>query len=284
MFSNVAYLGKEGEDIVETDHPLWVTAVGYYRVHQSRVIRTERRFGRQDYQLIYVSEGKLHLRQDDKEHIIPKGHMLLFRPNDPQIYSFYSADKPEIYWVHFTGSEVEDILDRYEISKSENIFCVGSSPDYPWLFKHMIQELQLRRINYSNFLSLNLHHIFLMISRVKKEDAELNSDTLNEIENAIRFFGENYSSDISIENYAREHHMSACWFNRTFKRITTVTPMQYIIHLRIKNAIYLLNSTNYKIIQVANAVGYDDAYYFSRLFKKYIGVSPAAYKKHTKAL
>ena len=73
--------------------------------------------------------------------------------------------------------------------------------------------------------------------------------------------------------------MSDCWFNRTFKHVTKVTPMQYIIQLRMTNALNLLEHTSYNIIQVANAVGYDDAYYFSRLFKKNIGVSPTEYRK-----
>ena len=68
-------------------------------------------------------------------------------------------------------------------------------------------------------------------------------------------------------------------FDRSFKHVTKVTPMQYIIQLRMTNALNLLDNTSYNIIQVANAVGYDDAYYFSRLFKKNVGVSPTEYRK-----
>ena len=279
MYTNLAYLGEAHEDIVDNSKPILVTAAGYYRVHTSEVIETDRPNGRGDYQLLYISAGKLHLYVDGEERIITKGNMLLFRPGETQIYNLYSADKPETYWVHFTGSDVDTLLDYYGMPKDENVFFTGTSPDYQWLFKQMIQELQLCRVNYEDLLNMNLRHIFLMINRFLKEGTELDSDALNEVERATHYFNENYNQNICIKDYAADRHMSDCWFNRTFKKVTKMTPMQYIIQLRMTNALNLLEHTNYNITQVANAVGYDDAYYFSRLFKKNVGVAPTEYRK-----
>ena len=279
MYTNLAYLGEAHEDIVDTSKPILVTAAGYYRVHTSEVIETDRPNGRGDYQLLYISAGKLHLYVDGEERIITKGNMLLFRPGETQIYNLYSADKPETYWVHFTGSDVDLLLDYYGMPKDENVFFTGTSPDYQWLFKQMIQELQLCRVNYEDLLNMNLRHIFLMINRFLKEGTELDSDALDEVERATHYFNENYNQNICIKDYAADRYMSDCWFNRTFKKVTKVTPMQYIIQLRMINALNLLEHTNYNITQVANAVGYDDAYYFSRLFKKNVGVAPTEYRK-----
>ena len=55
--------------------------------------------------------------------------------------------------------------------------------------------------------------------------------------------------------------------------------MQYILSLRMANAQSLLESTEYNISEIAEAVGYDNPLYFSRLFHKHIGVSPTAYRK-----
>ena len=143
----------------------------------------------------------------------------------------------------------------------------------------MIQELQLRRVNYEDLLNMNLRHIFLMINRYLKEDMRIGSDMLNEIEKATHFFNENYNQEISIEEYAQKHHMSSCWFIRSFKQIVKTTPMQYIVSMRITNAMNLMDNTDYNISQVAAAVGYDNPLYFSRLFNKYTGMSPSEYKK-----
>ena len=115
-----------------------------------------------------------------------------------------------------------------------------------------------------------------------KEGTELDSDALNEVERATHYFNENYNQNICIKDYAAERHMSDCWFNRTFKKVTKVTPIQYIISLRITSAINLLENTNHNIKQIASMVGYNDEYYFSRLFKKSTGLSPTAYRKKLK--
>ena len=281
MYANLAYLGKVEEDIVDLGSPLLITAVGYYRIHSS-LIRTWREKGRGDYQLIYVASGKIHLLEGTQEKIISKGNMILFRPRERQVYRLCPEDKPEVYWVHFTGAEVDSLLDHYEMPHDKNVFFTGTSADYQWLFKQMIQELQLRRINYGDLMNISLRHLLLSINRCIKEGNKMGTDTLNEVERATHYFNENYNKTICIKDYAKERHMSECWFNRTFKQVTKVTPMQYILSLRIVNAISLIETTEYNVTQVANAVGYDDPYYFSRLFRKQTGMSPSEYKKKVK--
>ena len=58
-----------------------------------------------------------------------------------------------------------------------------------------------------------------------------------------------------------------------------MTPMQFIVSLRVNNAQILLEQTNYSIYEIAKIVGYDDQLYFSRLFRKQKGVSPSQYRK-----
>ena len=282
MYTNSAYLGEPHEDIVNTGKPILVTAAGYFRLQTSPVFVTERPNGRGDYQLLYIASGKVHLYQDGKEKIIPKGNMILFRPGDKQMYNIYLEDKPETYWVHFTGSDVDALLDYYEMPKSDNVFFTGTSPDYQWLYRQMIQELQLQRVNYEDLLNMNLRHIFLMINRYLKEGNDIGSDVLNEIERATHYFTENYNQFISIKDYASKRHMTDCWFNRIFKQVVKVTPMQYILSLRMTNAINLLDNSDYNITQVAAAVGYDNPLYFSRLFAKHVGVPPTEYRKRNK--
>ena len=55
--------------------------------------------------------------------------------------------------------------------------------------------------------------------------------------------------------------------------------MKYILSIRIRNAQALLETTDYNISNIASMVGYENAFYFSRLFKKEKGLSPAAYRK-----
>lgn len=280
MYTNVAYLHNSISVVKDTSKPLIVTSCGYYRVDSGPVIKTNRPKGRRDYQLLYIAEGKAHFYFNGTEKIVNKGEAVLFRPYDPQSYFYYPKDKCHVYWVHFTGGDVEKILDYYEFPKTDKIFFIGSSLDYRWLFDQMIRELQLCRTSYKELLTMLLRHIFVLINRYFKEGSKAGIDALNEIERATRYFNENYNKSICIEEYAKSLHMTPCWFIRRFKQVVKTTPVQYIVSLRITNAKILLETKDYNITEVALLVGYDNALYFSRIFTKHTGMSPSEYRKH----
>lgn len=286
LYINVAYVDDENPNIEDLSIPLKINNCGYYRVHTTPVIETPHPEGRNDYQLLYIASGKgyFYFKGSENATVVTKGNMVLFRPKEPQVYYYYAVDKTEVYWVHFTGWKVEEYLDRYELPKEENVFFTGVSPDYPWIYNQIIRELQLQRENYEDMIRLFLRHIFLTINRYIKEGKQTKNDTINDIERAVHYFNENYSKPISIEQYASEHLMSVNWFIHNFKNVMKAPPMQYIVSLRIAAAKGYLENSNKNITEIANTVGYDNALYFSRLFRKYTGVTPTEYKKQSKNL
>ena len=279
MYTNVAYLNNSVSVVKDTSKPLIVTSCGYYRVDSGPVIKTNRPKGRRDYQLLYILEGKAHFYFNDKETIVSKGEMILYRPYDHQSYFYYPTDKCQAFWVHFTGSDVDSILNYYKLPFDKNVFYSGTSPEYKWLFEQMIRELQLCRANYQELLTMLLRHIFLLINRHLKDFKKSGTSALDEIESAIRYFNENYAKEINIDKYAKSLCFSTCWFNRRFKQVTKVTPLQYILSLRIANAKMLLETKEYNVTETAYAVGIKNPLYFSRLFTKITGISPIEYKK-----
>lgn len=281
MYINVAYVDEENPNLEDLSVPLRINNCGYYRVHTTPVIETPHPEGRNDYQLLYIAAGKgeFYFKGSKEPTIVTKGNMILFRPGEPQVYYYYAVDKTEVYWVHFTGWKVEEYLERYELPHDENVFYTGVSPDYPWIYNQMIRELQLQRVNHEDMISLYMHHIFITINRYIKERRETKNDTINDIERAAHYFKDNYNKQISIEQYAEEHLMSVNWFIHSFKSVMKMSPMQYIISLRIAMAKgYLENSTK-NIAEISNEVGYENALYFSRLFRKYTGMTPTEYRK-----
>lgn len=122
MYTYMAYLGEEHEDIVNSETDLLITAVGYYRVHTTEWVETKRPNGRGDYQLLYITEGDVEFFFDGKRQILSKGAMVLFRPGDVQLYNMYAEDKPETYWVHFTGSKVGSFWNGFLPLRGKRVF------------------------------------------------------------------------------------------------------------------------------------------------------------------
>ncbi len=282
MYVNRADWGKPHEEIVNTDPPLLVTSVGQYRFQTVPHMRTNRPKGRGDYQLIYIAAGCGHFVLDGQVQTLAQGTAVLYRPDTPQDYTFCASDKAEYFWCHFTGSEVERLFTDCRISSGATVFSAGTSSDFQWLFLQMIRELQIKQEGYDTILRMNLRHILLLIGRTRKENREVSNKILGEIESAIRYFNVYYHRNIDINEYARQHLMTPYWFAQNFKKLTKTSPKQYLISLRIANAMNLLDNTDDTVAQVAAAVGYENTQYFHRLFHKHTGLTPSEYRKRSK--
>ena len=282
MYVNRADWGKPHEDILDLSRPLLITAVGHYRFQTVPRLRTSRPDGRDDYQLIYVVGGIVHFVFDGEDRALPRGTAVLFRPGEAQDYYATSEEKAEYYWCHFTGADVEAVLADCGIPTDESVFTAGGSSDYQWLFLQMIRELQMKQRSHEDILLMNLRHILLLIGRNRQEERTVGDKILGEIESAIRCFNMYYYLDIDISEYAQNHLMSPYWFSQNFKKITKTSPKQYLISLRMANAMNLLDNTDDTVVQIAAAVGYDNAQYFHRLFLKHTGMTPTAYRKRKK--
>lgn len=281
MYTNNAYLNNTMVDIKDKSKPLIVTSCGTYRLYTKPILPTWRPRGRLDYQLLYIAAGKAHFHFDDKEQVVTAGHMVLYRPKEPQKYEYYGEDQTEVYWVHFTGGNVKNILRSYGLTDDKRVFYCGSGLDYQNLFRTMINELQMCKVNYAEMLEMYLRQIFIMLQRHFLNSLKTdNAHVVEEINKATLYFNEHYSEDISIDEYAQNNHVSVSWFIRNFKQCTGSTPMQYILSKRIYNAEILLHDSTYNVTEIAEIVGYDNPLYFSRIFKKVKGISPSEYRKN----
>ena len=202
MYVNAAYLNNHLPAVDDRSKPLIVTSCGNYRMKTRFVFETNRPLGRSDYQLLYIASGKAHFFIDGKEHIVTAGNIILYKPNEPQEYVYYKEDKTAVYWIHFTGSDVDTILDYYNIHIINCILYIGTSPDYAWLFEQIIQELQLCRHRYEEIITLQLRNILILISRSLESNKNFSNATEKEIAMAMHYFRANYNQEISIEEYA----------------------------------------------------------------------------------
>lgn len=91
----------------------------------------------------------------------------------------------------------------------------------------------------------------------------------------IRFVKDNYQDKISISDLSKKLAYSESMLNRKFKKEVHITFNEYLNRYRINKAIELLKNSDYNITEISYMCGYSSAKYFSRVFKKYLGISPS---------
>lgn len=87
-----------------------------------------------------------------------------------------------------------------------------------------------------------------------------------------------HNSNFCLNDAIRSLSESATTVHRLFKKATGMSPMQYLIDIRIREARNLLSYSDMSVKEIAYKIGFNDPYYFSRLFKKKVGTSPAAFR------
>ena len=280
LYVNSGYLFNSRVPFREKKLPLRILSAGTYKLYSVPKLPTLRPRGRVDWQIIYIAAGKGHFILDGKEVIVPAGSMVLFQPKQVQDYFYYGKDKTQVWFVHFTGREVRNILRHYEIPTDGYILHTGISREYEDLFRRMRDELVRCSWGYEEMLTYLFRELLMTMHRRMTENAPRVSGFIqDEIDRARLFFDEHYNEEISIKQYAVSRNMSTSWFNRSFRSAVGTSPMQYILDVRIRNAQTLLETTDYSVTSIAALVGYENPMYFSRLFRKAKGLSPSKYRK-----
>ncbi|PAE89808.1 helix-turn-helix domain-containing protein [Shouchella clausii] len=118
------------------------------------------------------------------------------------------------------------------------------------------------------FYQLLAHVLRLARLQQKPKNSEVMEET-------IRYIHAHYHEPITLGQLAARYDMTPKYFSAAFRKCTGVGPIDYVIHCRMKRAHQLLMTGAFTVSAVARSVGYQDPYYFSRLFKKQFGVAPS---------
>ncbi|HKK62961.1 MAG TPA: AraC family transcriptional regulator, partial [Bacteroidales bacterium] len=188
-----------------------------------------------------------------------------------------------IYWVHFSGHLASHFhgsagdLGTILPSKSSRI------EQRIQLFGEIIQNLEMgyskENLEYANICLWHFLASFKYVNQFREIQIYRKTDP---VEYTKIYMRENMHEKLSLNQLAEETGFSASHFSLLFRKKTGRSPMDYLIYLRIQKACQYLDNTSLRIQEIALKVGYEDQYYFSRLFKKLMGIPPSEYRKKEK--
>ncbi|WP_207424362.1 AraC family transcriptional regulator [Desertivirga brevis] len=254
----------------KTLHP---TAVGHYP--HAAFHQRERKTGCDQYILLYCTNGKGWIKIDEQEFTLTANTYFILCKNIPHSYGSSLREPWSIYWVHFTGSTADLLYERYTSELKSIPYDASLINVYHQVFHLLENDLGTREIDllYVKLLQFLSSFIYFTSSEEEEEDR---------VANSISYMKNNLSKNISIKELAMMASYSISRYSELFRERTGYAPIQYFLQLKIQKSCQYLYFTKMTIKEICKEVGFDDQYYFSRMFRKQMNISPLQYRKQHK--
>jgi AraC-like DNA-binding protein len=260
---------------------LFVTDIGAYPSAPLHFV--ERPNGVEQAILICCLSGNGQLKIESSQHSIKRGGLFVIPPGTPHTYWADDKSPWSLFWIHFGGRQVNEILQSLGVGRNEPCLFV---PDLNQVRKAFEDVYACLNYHYSdNGLLAMTSELLRLICTVKLCEGHIEpkkQSTEKRVLETIEFMNQHLNMLLTLKELANHSGQSVSYYSRVFKEKTGQSPLNYFLQLKIKKACELLDQTELNIGQVAAELGYDDRYYFSRLFKKIQGIAPVIYRKQQK--
>lgn len=259
--------------LTATDIGWYPRAAGHY---------CERPAGAPEHILLLCVAGEGWCEVDGQRFDLGPNQAAILPRDMPHRYAASEAAPWSIHWVHFTGPAADYFAhllpdDEYTIPvapeivpRLEGLFreCYGAfAGSFAWQRMATITQ--------------TLHYLLgTLFFNNPAFSPVLRSSRPHNLDRTLDYMSRNLDKPLSLQDLADHAGLSRSHFSRCFKEQTGFSPIDYLINLKVQHAAMLLTFTDQPVRAVGNAVGYGDPYYFSRVFKKVLGVSPAQFRQN----
>jgi len=260
---------------------IYLTDIGYYP--NAKYHFRERKEGCSQHILIYCTEGAGWFSLGSEKYSVTENSFFILPANMPHSYGADEKLPWTIYWVHFTGT-LSRIFSNNETNKiiyeEQSKFIIEERIK---LFEEIfgILEMGYSRDNilYSNICLARFLASFRFKTQFNKSLSSLHDGL---VEHSILYMRNHLNKKLKLADMAAYAGFSESHFIMLFRKSTHKSPVEYYLELKMQKACNYLDQTELMIKDIALMLGYEDQYYFSRLFCKIMGIPPTEYRKRLK--
>jgi len=250
------------------------TAMGYYPAAYGHHMRREQH---DDHLLILCTDGRGQVEIEGQVLPVCSGDTVILRRGLAHAYTANPDDPWTLYWVHFRGSDTQAFLRHLDAGQ----VCIHTGVE-PSLLSGFEQMLSVGTTGYrlNAFIGAanRLRHLLaeFALCRDLQRERSAGAMRLPELQSFMR---ERIGNSLSLTELAAFTGLTPQHFAARYKTETGYPPMRHFLHMKMEAACRLLDSTQHSVKTVAATLGYSDPLYFSRVFRRTVGLSPSDYRK-----
>ncbi|GGD75862.1 AraC family transcriptional regulator [Paenibacillus nasutitermitis] len=242
------------------------------------------------YLMHHVLSGSGTFHCAGGEYELKQGQSFLIPPEQLVSYVANEQDPWRYRWIAFNGRQAPEMAEWAGLSAARPVIDTGSNRRIGVLFRSMERTFRqggsaahLRAIGYLNLLFGEFSSAADQLYHRQTGAAAYESESIPQ--QLIRYLSAQYAEPVSIERMAETMGYNRAYLSRVFKRHTGMTPVTFLLKLRLDKARQLLRERQELTTQqIAASVGLQDPLYFSKQFRRYYGLSPSAYREEMRGI
>lgn len=271
-----------GIEILNIGHKIYAPQQSYPDIDhpESYLFNWEEGRFLEEYQIVYISngEGIFEVNGLPPQLVGPGTVFLLF----PGIWHRFKPNPNtgwEEYWVGFQGGYARYLLEQKCFSPENPVISVGLIPEFLDTFSNLISTLEEENTSFEKLASF---HVINLLGIVYASVLRSNSNRREKEEAVRRVQNEihaRWNQSVDIHELCKHCDVNYNSFRKSFKETFNTSPGQYLLMLRLRNAVKLIKETNLSISEIAYECGFNSEFYFSRLFKQKMHCNPSDIRK-----
>jgi AraC-like DNA-binding protein len=256
---------------------LLITDIGHYP--QAAGHLRERRIGIDQAIFIYCTHGSGWCEMGGQRRIVAAGELLVIPPNASHAYGADEKRPWTIYWVHAAGAALKLLLTELGTSEERPVVFLGQDSQLAGLFEEALNVLE-HGYTTSHLLygSRVLGHLLGLMIWHRQQKWQTDPKPRQNMAQSVAYMKRHLHQHLKASHLAAMANLSVPHYSALFKRHTGYSPIEYFNRLRMHQACRLLDNTDMSVKEIAASLGYDDPFYFSRIFKTLNDISPSDYR------
>ena len=212
-----------------------------------------------------------------------RGHGIILPAKIPHQYEADTRDPWTIIWFHFTGDKAAAYTRALNVTKAQPRFWVQEADTLADAYEECYQHVLKGDTDADMFGLTTAFARFLGLCRTLQRSPSARRRRAEErIVRSVRFLRGNLHRRLTLAQIAEEAGLSAAHFCTMFKRQIKCGPLRFFERMKMQHACELLRHTERRVAEIAAALGFDDAFYFSKRFRRHAGTTPTEYRKHAR--
>lgn len=228
--------------------------------------------------LIYCQSGSGILDHKNRKREVNRGDLVICSSEQSLLFSTKPDQNNAFFWINFTGELADDFAERLLMKMDDGLANVGQ-------LSNIINDFDnLLALGSRGYTATNVIHAVHVLQQALSYLAlqlrltAFKSNSTFDIDDIETLMRNNLHQELSLDTLAHYSQLSKFHFAKKFKELTDTAPIQHFINMKMQQACVELDNSEKTIKIIADSLGYNDPYYFSRLFKKIIGMSPKQYR------